>query len=338
MISTSTPLREKLALHWHGHFATGVKKVRDARLMYLQNQLFRSAGGAGFEALTQAVARDGAMMLWLDTSTDRRAHPNENFAREMMELFTLGVGNYSQDDVTAGARGFTGWFYDRYRYRYLFRPAQHDFGAKTYLASTGDWNGSDIVHIAVTTAESARFVLAGLWSHFAYPVQPGDPVVSDLLPAYGPGLDIAAALRAVFMHPAFRSPASRTGLVKQPVEYLVGAARVLGLDAAAGLPGMAAALGQVLFDPPNVGGWGQNGYWLTTATAGVRLRVALRLAGRADLSELEALPPGRRVGAVAGLLGLDGWGPTTAAALAGAVAEPVALTALALTAPEYVLA
>ncbi len=355
MIVTSTPLREKLTLFWHGHFATGISKVRDARLMYLQNQMFRTSGAGGFENLMQQVAKDGAMMIWLDTSTDKKAHPNENFAREMMELFTLGIGNYTQDDVVAAARGFTGWVYDRLTYRYGFQPRQHDYGTKTYLGQTGDWNGEDIVRIAVTRPESARFVLAGLWSHFAYPVQPSDPVVSDLLAAYGPGLDITAALRALFLHPAFLSPASRTGLVKQPAEFLVGAARALGLDAggkpatAGGtspavhsggppLPRMASALGQTLFDPPNVGGWGQNGYWLSTDTAWLRLEAGSALARRGDLQALHGLPPGQRLAGVASLLGVDGWGPTTAGALARVASDPVQLTALALTTPEYVLA
>lgn len=355
MIATSTPLREKLTLYWHGHFATAVNKVRDARLMYLQNQLFRTSGAGGFEALTQAVAKDGAMMLWLDTETDKAAHPNENFAREMMELFTLGVGNYTQDDVTAGARGFTGWTYDRAAYKYRFVPRQHDFGTKTYLGLTGDWNGEDIVHIAVTRPESARFVLARIWSHFAYPITTTDPIVDDLLPAYGSGLDLTAALRAVFMHPAFLSPATRAGLVKQPAEYLAGAARALGLDASmrpvAGsavaasskvahrsLPSVSAALGQTLFVPPNVGGWGQNGYWLSSATAELRLEVALLLARAADLAPVSSVPPSGRPAALADLLGLDGWGATTAGALNSAASNPVLATALALVSPEYVLA
>lgn len=362
MIVTSTPLREKLTLFWHGHFATAISKVRDARLMYLQNQLFRTSGAGGFENLVQSVAKDGAMMIWLDTSTDKKAHPNENFAREMMELFTLGIGNYTQDDVVAAARGFTGWVYDRATYRYGFQSRQHDYGIKTYLGQTGDWNGEDIVRIAVTRPESARFVLAGLWSHFAYPVAPSDPVVSDLLAAYGPGLDITAALRALFLHPAFLSPASRAGLVKQPAEYLAGAARALGLNAggaasgaggaASGaggtgpairlagppLPRMATTLGQTLFDPPNVGGWGQNGYWLSTDTAWKRLEIGSALAVRADLQALHGLPPSQRLDAVASLLGVDGWGPTTAGALARVASDPVHLTALALTTPEYVLA
>ena len=340
MIATSTPLREKLVLFWHGHFATGAAKVRDAKLMYLQNQLFRRAGGGGFEALAQAVAKDGAMMVWLDTATDKKAHPNENFAREMMELFTLGIGNYTQADVTAAARAFTGWVYDRVDYRYVFRASQHDAAAKAYLGQTGDWNGEDVVHIAVNRPESARFVLAKLWSHFAYPVQPTDAVVTDLLPAYRPGLNVGAALRAIFVHPAFLSGASAGGLIKQPVEYLVGAARALGLqgESVARLPALATALGQAPFNPPNVGGWGQNAYWLDSATAQLRLEVASFLAGQADLSAVAALPQSQRLAALAKLLGIDGWGPTTAVALARVADQPRELTALALIAPEYVLA
>jgi uncharacterized protein (DUF1800 family) len=342
MIATSTPLRERLTLFWHGHFATGVSKVRDPKLMYLQNELFRASGASGFEALMQAVAKDGAMMVWLDTITDKAQHPNENFAREMLELFTLGIGNYTQADVTAGARAFTGWTYNRRQYQYLFRAAQHDFGAKTYLGRTGDWNGDDVVQIAVTQPQSARFVVAKIWSHFAYPIIWSNHLVDDLLSAYGSNLDVGAVLRATFLHPEFRSSTTRTGLVKQPVEYLVGAARALGLTATLNsgrtLPQLAAALGQTLFNPPNVGGWGQNDYWLNSATAQLRLEIALLLAEHADLSAVEAAGIADRLGTVAAMLGLDGFGATTASALKRVAGEPVQLMALALTSPEYVTA
>jgi uncharacterized protein (DUF1800 family) len=341
MVATGTPLREKLTLFWHGHFATGVSKVRDPKLMYLQNQLFRTQGAGGFEALTQAVAKDGAMMIWLDTETDKKAHPNENFARELMELFTIGIGNYTQADVTAGARAFTGWTYSRSTYRYVFRPGQHDDGTKTFLDQTGDFGGEDIISILVHKPESARFVTAKLWSHFAYPVSTTDPVVDDIVNAYGPDLDITSAVRAVFLHPQFRSTESRTGLVKQPVEYLAGVARALKLGDTFGrfsLSQLATALGQTPFDPPNVGGWGQNSYWLDTATAQLRLRASTIVAHEADLSVIEAQPQSQRAAAVADLLGLDGWGPTTAAALATQSDRPQQLVALALVSPEYVLA
>jgi uncharacterized protein (DUF1800 family) len=348
MVATSTPLREKLTLFWHGHFATGASKVRDPKLMYLQNQLFRTQGAGSFEALTQAVAKDGAMMFWLDTETDKKAHPNENFARELMELFAIGIGNYTQDDVTAGARSFTGWAYLRRSYRYFFQAAQHDYGTKVFLDESGDFDGTDIISILVNKPESARFVLAKLWSHFAYPVAPGDPVVDDLIGVYGSGFDVAGSLRAIFLHPKFRSAQTRTGLVKQPIEYLAGIARALGLGAGASLSEggggqptlarVASALGQEPFNPPNVGGWGQNSYWLDTATAEVRLEAALLLARRADLSSIESAPLSQRPAAAADLLGLDGWGPTTASALETQADRTERLVALALVSPDYVVA
>lgn len=340
MIATGTPLREKLTLFWHGHFATGASKVRDPKLMYLQNQLFRTQGAGSFEALTQAVAKDGAMMFWLDTETDKKAHPNENFARELMELFTIGL-NYTQSDVTAGARAFTGWTYSRSAYEFVFQPRQHDDGTKSFFGQTGNFDGGDVVSILVRLPESAPFVMAKLWSHFAYPVAPTDPVVGDLVSAYQPSLDITAAMRALFLHPQFLGGQTVSGLVKQPVEYLVGAARALKLGDTVGkltLARVASALGQELFNPPNVGGWGQNSYWLDTATAGLRLQAATLLAREADLSTIESEQPSQRADAVADLLGLDGWGPTTASALATQAERPVELVALALVSPEYVLA
>lgn len=348
MVATSTPLREKLTLFWHGHFATGASKVRDPELMYLQNQLFRTQGAGSFEALTQAVAKDGAMMFWLDTETDKKAHPNENFARELMELFTIGIGHYTRDDVVSSARSFTGWSYSRRAYRYIFEPSQHDYGAKTFLGQTGDFDGTGVISILVNKPDSARFVLAKLWSHFAYPVTTDDPVIDDLMGAYGSGFDVTGSLRAIFLHPNFRSAKTRSGLVKQPIEYVTGVARALGVKAGsspsesgsglASLARLATALGQEPFNPPNVGGWGQNSYWLDTATAEVRLELALVFARWADLSAIESVPPSQRPAAVADLLGLDGWGPTTASALETQAHRPRQLVALALASPDYVVA
>ena len=263
--------------------------------MYLQNQLFRTAGGGGFEALTQAVAKDGAMMVWLDTATDKKAHPNENFAREMMELFTLGIGNYTQADVTAAARAFTGWAYDRVDYRYVFRPRQHDFGSKTYLGQTGDWNGEDIVRIAVDppgigplragqAVEPFRLPGASRpirWSTTCCPRTArsrcrGRP--AGHVPAPGVSRSRQAARRT---GQAAHRVSRRRGPGPRP-RRLAAAARTPATGSARGqartagaarrpppatLPALATALGQTPFNPPNVGGWGQNGYWLDTATA-----------------------------------------------------------------------
>jgi uncharacterized protein (DUF1800 family) len=364
MIVTSTPLREKMTLLWHGHFATAISKVRDPHLMYLQNQLFRTAGMGSFADLTQAVAKGGAMMVWLDTILNKKAHPNENFSRELMELFTLGVGNYTQSDVEEGARCFTGWTYERAADTWALQARQHDDGTKTFLGRTGTLSGEDAINTILAKPESARFVVAKVWSHLAYPVGPSDPVVGQLVAgAYAPSFNITGLLRAVFNHPAFISPPAKTGLVKQPVEYVVGAARALRLDAGGqrldpstglpvasppgagqagrsrlGLAEAATALAQTPFDPTNVGGWPQNGYWLNSATSLARIRIAETLAARADLSTIEAAPPSQRMAEVARMLGVaDGWGPTTAAALAPVASQPATLVALALTSPEYVL-
>jgi len=359
MIATATPLREKLTLLWHGHFATAFEKVHNTGFMYRQNQLFRTLGAGSFEALSQAVAKDPAMMAWLDTQTDVVGHPNENFARELMELFTLGIGNYSERDVQEAARAFTGWAFVPQTGAFLFRPARHDSGIKTFLGQTGGFDGTDVVRIVTHHPAAARFVVAKLWSVLAYPVSTGDTVVGQLAPGFAADLDTTGLLRAVFLHPAFTSATARQGLVKQPIEYVVGLARSFGLDAdlqtvgkvspvatpavapgkrpAMSLRTILVALAQEPFNPPNVGGWPQNGYWLNTATSLTRLRLGLAVGARIDLSWLKDLPVAQRPAAVASRLSVDGWGQTTTAALNHVASDPAALVGLALSAPEYVL-
>lgn len=338
MAATAHPLREKLTWFWHGHFATSFDKVRLPQLMYGQNQLFRALGAGDFEVLTAAVAKDPAMMVWLDTDTDKAAHPNENFARECMELFTLGIGNYTEQDVREAARAFTGWTIDRSTLSWIERPRQHDAGVKTVLGQVGAWDGADVVHILVNSPASHAWVVSRVWSHFAAPVTPSDPVVASLLPAYADGRSIRALVRAVLLHPDFVAARTRTALVKQPVEWVVGALRALGLDTGERrLVGALTALGQAPFRPPNVGGWPQNGYWLTTAAALTRLRVASAAAHAADLSTVAETAPTERVDAVAHLLSVT-WSDATAAALARVAGNPVELVTLALVAPEAVLA
>jgi uncharacterized protein (DUF1800 family) len=340
MAATSHPLREKLAWFWHGHFATSVQKVQRVDLMAAQNRLFRQMADGDFEALTLAVARDPAMMIWLDTITDVAAHPNENFARECMELFTLGIGNYTESDVKEAARAFTGWKFDRLTGAFLLVARQHDDGEKTVLGQTGDWDGEDVVRILTHTPASAAFVTARLWSHFAYPVSPADGVVRDLAPAFARDRDLAGLVKAILLHPGFRSSAATTGLVKQPIEWVVGAVRVLGVPIAdTRFVAALQALGQQPFAPPNVGGWPQNEYWVTTASLLTRLRVATAMVTAAPASALAPVEDAAdRLTAVAHLLSVDGWGGPTTAALTRAATEPRLLVALALVSPEYTLA
>jgi uncharacterized protein (DUF1800 family) len=338
MGTTAHPLKEKLTWFWHTHFATSEDKVQSPAYMYRQNQLLRTMGNGDFEPLTQAVAKDPAMMIWLDTATDKAAHPNENFARECMELFTLGIGNYTEADVRDAARAFTGWIIDPLTLSWALRERQHDQGQKTVLGQTGNWGGEDVIHILVNSPASHAWIVASVWSHFAYPVSTTDPVVKDLIPGYASDRNITNLMRAVLLHPEFTSAQALTGLVKQPIEWTVGALRALGLPTGEARDISAlTAQGQVPLRPPNVGGWPQNDYWLTTASSMARLQVASAAANLADLSIITSTPASQRVDAVANLLSVT-WSGPTAKALAQVAGNPKALVALALVAPESVLA
>jgi uncharacterized protein (DUF1800 family) len=349
LVSTTWPLREKVTLLWHGHFATSIAKVRFAALMHGQNELLRRQGLASFPDLVGAMLQDPAMLVWLDGEANRAGAPNENLGRELMELFTLGHGNYDETDVKEAARSLTGWAVNRTTGAATFVPRRHDTGTKTVLGQTGTWATPDIARIVTSQPVGQRFVVAKLWSLLATPVDPSASVVDTLLPAYGAG-DVEALLRAIALHPDFRSAASRTGLVKQPIEWVVGSLRALGVApgafATAGktpttgsavLTGVFARLGQVPFAPPSVGGWPQNGGWLSTATAATRLEFAARLVALADLSAVTAAPAATRPDVVARILSVE-WGPSTRSSLSSVAGDPVGLTALGLVAPEHVLA
>ena len=232
MVVTDTPLREKLTLLLHCQFPTSITKVGWASMMYAQNHIFRTLGAGNFETLVQAVAKDPAMLIWLDTDTSHRDAPNQNFARELMERFTMGIGNYTQEDVIQGARAFTGWELDTVSGGFFFNSYDHDNGVKHFLGRTGRFMGEDIVHIVTNEPASHRWVISRLWTWLAYPVTPSNPIVQDFVHGYAKDLNVTNLLDAMFNHPAFVSPQSMQGLVKQPIELLVGALRVLGLTTA----------------------------------------------------------------------------------------------------------
>ncbi len=345
MIVTDTPLREKLVLLLHGQFPTSYQKVGYSELMYRQNDLFRTLGPGSFGTLTQAVAKDPAMLIWLDTGTDHKAHANENFARELMERFTMGVGNYTEEDVRQAARAFTGWTLDYTTGDFFFNVYDHDGSEKRFLGKTGRWQGQDIIDIVTQTSASSKWVVARFWSWLAYPVTTEDPVVADLAPGYKADLNVANLLGAIFHHPSFASGRAMRGLVKQPIEYLVGTLRLLGLRTAAFSEGtlvyLLASLGQQPFVPLNVGGWGQNQYWLSTSASNNQLSLAWNVAQYADLTEILDLngSPGAQVGAVKKLLAIDAWSDRTYRALwktadKGSAQE---LLVMALVSPEYLI-
>jgi uncharacterized protein (DUF1800 family) len=277
MATTSTPLQEKLTFFWHGHFATANYKVTDMRLMYLQNKLFRQMAAGDFRDLVQQMSLQPAMLIWLDNEPNSKGHPNENFARELMELFTIGVGNYTQADIVASARAWTGHnTLNNDRTQYHFYPERHDTGQKTFMGVTKDWDGPDIIdfllHDDATRKEiAARYMATKMWAFFAYP-NPDNAIVTTLANAFlAADLSVAELVRTIFNHPAFLSTAAKQGLVRSPVEWIVASMRAVGLTAADANPQWwMGDMGQQLFEPPNVSGWRPNEYWLTTSRAWAR--------------------------------------------------------------------
>ena len=231
MAAVTAPTPERLTWFWHGHFATSEEKVNRPNLMLAQNQTLRRLGLSDFRSLTQAMIADPAMIMWLDGQTNRLQEPNENLGRELMELFTLGVGHYSETDVRESARALTGWSVDPNKGTATLRPAKHDATVKTVLGRAAPYDADGLVDLLVGTPESARFVATRLWTRLVSPVPPDAAELDRLAVAYGPRTDLTALLRAIATSTAFHDPAS--SLVKAPVEWATGLARALGARPAA---------------------------------------------------------------------------------------------------------
>lgn len=290
MASTPRPLQEKLTLFWHGHFATGQEKVNSAVDMYDQNHLFRTDGLGGFENLVQKMSLQVAMLIYLDNDPNEKGAPNENFARELLELFTLGVNQYTQADVVAAARAWTGHNvdYDADPRVYRFYPTRHDTELKTFLGSAQDWDGPQIITRVLTIEPqrsiAARFIAKKLWTFFAFP-NPSATILDALVAAFvgSNNLDIGTLLRTIFLHPEFYSVTARQGLVRSPVEWVVACLKSLGFTAVLTNPQWwMDQMGQQLFYPPNVAGWKNNAYWLNSTALWARADFARNLTWRAD--------------------------------------------------------
>jgi hypothetical protein len=273
--ATPSPLVEKLALFWHGHFACGLEKVSNSHAMWEQNQLFRQRGMGDFEDLTRRVSFGGAMLKFLDNETNIKGAEQENFARELMELHTIGVGNFTEQDVISMARAWTGhnivgWSNTYWDVNYRYYPEHHDTGQKTLFGKTRNWDAAatitELVKGSKKTA-TARFIARKLWMYFVNG-NPTDAQVNEIANAFiNGGMQVKPAMRALLMHPAFWAASSRRGIVRPPVEWQVDILRRMGIPAVdAELTWLGPKMGQRLFEPPNVSGWGTHGYWVSTAT------------------------------------------------------------------------
>lgn len=279
MLHTTRPLEEKMTLFWHGHFATAQYKVNNALFMHQQNQTLRSNALGNFKDLTTAIAKDPAMLVWLDGNTNRKGAPNENFARELMELFTLGIGNYTEDDVKAGARAFTGWNLNYAKGQFVFNKNQHDEGEKSFRGLTGNLNGDDVIANVTADPATAKRIASKLFAFFAYD-NPEPQVVQPLADLYlSSKQEIKPVVKAILLSDAFYSDKAYTGHVKSPVEYVVGTVRQLGGQIRErALAQALRPLGQELFNPPNVAGWPGGPAWLDAATVASRFNFGGLLA------------------------------------------------------------
>jgi uncharacterized protein (DUF1800 family) len=338
MVGVRQPVHEKLTLLWHNHFATSAQKVRVAAYMAAQNQKLRTGSLGDFRALAYSMLTDAAMLRWLDAQRSTAKAPNENLAREFMELFALGHGNgYTESDVRNGARALTGWVIGAGGKTSL-TPRRHDASAKTLFGQSRNFDAAGFCDTVLAQPKSAEYVAGRLWQQLASDDPPSPQVLDRLVAAYGPHRDLRALTRAILTDSQFTG--SRAAVVNTPAEWLVGVIRALRVpvDNSRRLKIIDATLrtlGQRPFFPPSVGGWPNGQVWLSTASAQARLRAATELAHAGDLSGIEGTAAGDRVDAVGYLIGVGSWSDRTVKALQPLVRQPAQLVAAAVNTPEY---
>ena len=266
MIGSPAQLQEKMTLLWHGHFTSAYQKGITADALVDQNELFRSHALGNIRDLTLRVSQDPAMLRYLDNSQNNKAHPNENYARELMELFTLGIGNYTETDVRESARAFTGWAFDR---DYAFRnfPARHDDGTKTFLGKTGNFDGKDIVEIIFAQPAAAQWFSKTLLNFFVY--NDPEPQLVDAVAALlrKNDFNVEPVMATLLRSNVFYGDRAYRALVKSPVQFVVGSYQLYGIQQSDIVAlGALRRMGQVLFYPPNVKGWDGGAAWLNSQT------------------------------------------------------------------------
>jgi Protein of unknown function (DUF1800) len=264
MVATHHPLEEKMALFWHGHFAVNEAKVRDYRKTLGQLELFYKHGTGNFRDLMIAEAKDPAMLSFLDAGVNVKGAPNENFAREIMELFTMGVGNYSERDIREAARAFTGWNY--VDLKFVVNKDQHDDGQKTFLGKTGNFDGVDIIDIILQQPVTARFIAGKVYRYFVRQELSPELQVKLGNVLRNANYNMSPLLETIFLSRDFYSPPSVGTQIKSPVQLAISTFRKLGLNEAPGVPDFnvaTATLGQRLFSPPTVAGWSEGRSWIT---------------------------------------------------------------------------
>jgi uncharacterized protein (DUF1800 family) len=279
MITKPRPFHEKMTLFWHGHFVSSWSDVGHGFHLMQQLQTYHDNALGNFHTLTQAMAVDRAMLVYLSNAENVKGSPNQNFARELMELFTLGVGNYTEADVEASARAWTGYNADWPNYVSQFYPARHDTGLKTFFGTTKAWTGPQIITEILISNDpkrqiAARFITKKVWEFLAHPGPP-TAVLDAIAPVFAADMDLMNLLRLILNRPEFYSVTAKQGLVRTPIEMIVALCYYTGIAPEdLGIAWRAESTGQQIYQPPNVAGWKPNAYWLNTSA----------LAGRADFA------------------------------------------------------
>jgi uncharacterized protein (DUF1800 family) len=315
------PIQEKMAFFWHGHFTSDWGKIYNTWQMMTQNKLYRDNALGNFQTLSQAMALQPAMLVYLDNADNTKSSPNQNFARELMELFLLGVGNYAESDVEASSLAWTGHTVNAAG-QYVFVSNKHSVADKTFFGTTKNWNGPDIITEILTGAKkqiSARYIVGKLWDYFAAPgTQPA--ALATIATAFSATFDIKAALKSMFDLEEFYSTSVKQGLVRTPVDWVVAVMVSTGYRAAVLNPQwFMDGMGQTPFRPPNVSGWRPNAAWINTSSMGTRAEFARnatwslrKLAAdrpenalRGDMSSLGTATIPQAISAVSALFGLS---------------------------------
>lgn len=307
LIKTRRPLQEKMTLFWHDHFATSAEKVTSAALMYQQNEILRKNATGKFKTILTQVSKDPAMLFWLDNQFNVKSHPNENFAREVMELFTLGIGNYTEQDIQEAARAFSGWTLAASGRRGTVNKngvlnakvtfsegnKEHDEGVKTIFGSKGNFNGDDVIGILCSQPKAAWYLTWKIWEWFAYR-EPESEIIDRLAAKFfASGFSVKSLIRSVMESPEFYSEKAVRKVYKNPIDFTIASVRALGIGSMANPQVLAAAgitrnscksMGMDLLFPPDVSGWDGGPNWISSATMVERIKWASFLFGESDTS------------------------------------------------------
>ena len=331
-------LTERMTWFWHGHWATALQKLNYAMPMFNQNKTFRTYCLGNFKDMSRAMINDGALQYWLDGQDSTLKSPNENLGRELMELFVLGVDRYTEDDVKGAASALTGYQVEKSSGAVTFNPKRHDTKPITILGTTQPFNGEQLSDFLVAREDNATFIAERLWYRF---ISSTETMSSSFAAKKAfAGRDISAAVTAMANDPAIRDP--KNDLVKAPVEWFIAACRALELTPSnLKTPGQLFnyldKLGQVPFNPPNVGGWPAAEAWLSSATAQYRIAFAAWLIKQSALRGLNEIPVGSRVVKSADWLGVAEWSPRTQSTLRASLSDPAQFALLALCSPEFIV-